>query len=77
GSDEKKRLDHLKQDLILVLTLIIEKIRKFEDLLTSGQAILVDKVGFGFLGEYDSEDEVALVDNDMTRSMAYERVGFG
>ncbi|GJS66422.1 hypothetical protein Tco_0680986 [Tanacetum coccineum] len=49
----------------------------FEDLLTSGQAILVDKVGFGFLGEYDSKDEVALVDNDMARSMAYERVGSG
>nr|GEV52845.1 hypothetical protein [Tanacetum cinerariifolium] len=30
-----------------------------------------------FLGEYNSEDEVASVDNDMARSMAYERVGFG
>ncbi|GJT33491.1 copia protein [Tanacetum coccineum] len=28
-------------------------------------------------GEYDSEDEVASVDNDMARSMASERVGFG
>ncbi|GKB32481.1 hypothetical protein Tco_0871882, partial [Tanacetum coccineum] len=63
-------------------TLIIEKIGKFEDLLTSGQAILVDKAGnplkkIVFPGEYDSEGEVALVDNDMARSMAYERVGFG
>ncbi|GJT40676.1 hypothetical protein Tco_0940541 [Tanacetum coccineum] len=63
-------------------TPIIEKIRKFEDLLTSGQAIFVDKVGnplkkVEFPGEYDSEDEVASVDNDMTRSMASERVGFG
>ncbi|GJW31103.1 retrotransposon protein, putative, ty1-copia subclass, partial [Tanacetum coccineum] len=54
---------------------------KFEDLLTSGQAILVDKAGNPLkkeelLGEYDSEDEVASVDNDMPRSMAYERVGF-
>nr|GEX28616.1 hypothetical protein [Tanacetum cinerariifolium] len=62
-------------------TPIIEKIRKFEDLLTSGQAILVDKAGNAlkkveFLGEYDSEDEVASVDNDMTHSMAYERVCF-
>ncbi|GJZ94541.1 hypothetical protein Tco_0666744 [Tanacetum coccineum] len=29
------------------------------------------------LGEYDSGDEVASVDNDMARSMASERVGFG
>ncbi|GKD57785.1 hypothetical protein Tco_1291172 [Tanacetum coccineum] len=62
-------------------TPIIEKI-KFEDLLTSGQAILVDEASnplkkVEFLGKYDSEDEVASVDNDMARSMAYERVGFG
>ncbi|GJX53116.1 beta-caryophyllene synthase [Tanacetum coccineum] len=43
-------------------TPIIDKIRKFEELLTSGQAILVDKAGnplkkVEFLGEYDSEDE--------------------
>ncbi|GJW77233.1 RNA-directed DNA polymerase, eukaryota, reverse transcriptase zinc-binding domain protein [Tanacetum coccineum] len=63
-------------------TLIIDKIGKFKDLLTSGQAILVDKAGnplkkVEFPGEYDSEDEVASVDNDMARSMASERVGFG
>ncbi|GJX43519.1 hypothetical protein Tco_0260195 [Tanacetum coccineum] len=29
------------------------------------------------LGDYDSEDEVASVDNDLARSMASERVGFG
>ncbi|GJT14892.1 retrotransposon protein, putative, ty1-copia subclass [Tanacetum coccineum] len=63
-------------------TPIIEKIGKFEDSLTSGQAILVDKAGnplkkVEFPSEYDSEDEVASVDNDMARSMAYERVGFG
>nr|GEV62963.1 hypothetical protein [Tanacetum cinerariifolium] len=64
-----------------VTTIIIEKIEKFEDLITSGQAILVDKDDnplkkIEFSSEYDSEDEVASVDNDMTRSMAYER-GFG
>ncbi|GJW13489.1 hypothetical protein Tco_0017622 [Tanacetum coccineum] len=63
-------------------TPIIDKIRKFEDLLTSGQAILVDEAGNSlkkveFSGDYDSEDEVASVDNDMTRSMDSERVGFG
>ncbi|GKE72661.1 hypothetical protein Tco_1534702, partial [Tanacetum coccineum] len=62
-------------------TPIIEKIRKFEELLTSGQAFLVDKdvnplKKVEFLGEDDSEDEVASVANDMARSMAYER-GFG
>nr|GEW21209.1 hypothetical protein [Tanacetum cinerariifolium] len=58
----------------------IDKIDKFEDLLTSGQAILVDKAGnplknVELPGEYDSEDEVASVDNDMARSMASEMVG--
>ncbi|GJT03599.1 putative ribonuclease H-like domain-containing protein [Tanacetum coccineum] len=42
-------------------TPIIDKIKKFGELLTSGQAILVDEA----------------VDNDMARSMALERVGFG
>ncbi|GKA24871.1 hypothetical protein Tco_0710904 [Tanacetum coccineum] len=55
-------------------TPIIDKIEKFEDLLTSGQAILVDKAGnplkkVEFLGEYDSEAEVASVDNDMARDI--------
>ncbi|GJY64280.1 hypothetical protein Tco_0465740 [Tanacetum coccineum] len=61
---------------------IIEKIGKFEDLLISGQAILVDKAGnplkkVEFSGEYESEDEIASVYNDMARSMANEKVGFG
>ncbi|GJS33149.1 RNA-directed DNA polymerase, eukaryota, reverse transcriptase zinc-binding domain protein [Tanacetum coccineum] len=52
---------------------------KFKELLTSGQSILVDEAGnplkkVEFLGDYDTEDEVASVDNDMTRSMASERV---
>ncbi|GJZ73399.1 hypothetical protein Tco_0637545 [Tanacetum coccineum] len=63
-------------------TLIINKIGKFKELLTSGQAILVDEAGnplkkVEFSGDYDSEDEVASVDNDMAHSMALERVGFG
>ncbi|GKC36124.1 hypothetical protein Tco_1048508 [Tanacetum coccineum] len=63
-------------------TLIIDKIKKFEELLTSGQVVLVDEAGnplkkVEFLGDYDSEDEVASVDNDMARSMTSERVGFG
>ncbi|GJW91993.1 putative ribonuclease H-like domain-containing protein [Tanacetum coccineum] len=52
----------------------------FEELLTSGQAILVDEVGnplkkVEFSGDYDSEVEAASVDNDMAHSMASERVG--
>ncbi|GKC71048.1 retrotransposon protein, putative, ty1-copia subclass [Tanacetum coccineum] len=63
-------------------TPIIDKIKKLEYLLTSGQAILVDEAGnplkkVEFSGDCDSEDEVASIDNDMTRSMASERVGFG
>ncbi|GJX99086.1 retrotransposon protein, putative, ty1-copia subclass [Tanacetum coccineum] len=46
------------------------------------QVILMDEAGnplkkVEFPGDYDSEDEVASVDNDMARSMASERVGFG
>ncbi|GKB03645.1 RNA-directed DNA polymerase, eukaryota, reverse transcriptase zinc-binding domain protein [Tanacetum coccineum] len=63
-------------------TPIIDKIEKFEELLTSGQAILVDKAGnplkkVEFPCEYDSEDDVGSVDNDMACSLASERVGFG
>ncbi|GJX96856.1 hypothetical protein Tco_0352654 [Tanacetum coccineum] len=50
--------------------------------MTRKQAILVDETGNPLKnvecpGDYDSEDEVASVDNDMARSMASERVGFG
>nr|GEY07060.1 hypothetical protein [Tanacetum cinerariifolium] len=63
-------------------TTIIGKIEKFKDLLTSRQAIFVDKDGNSlknveFPGEYDSEDEVASVDNNMAHSMVSEMVGFG
>ncbi|GJZ02975.1 hypothetical protein Tco_0520936 [Tanacetum coccineum] len=56
-------------------TPIIDKIRKFEELLTSGKATLVDEAGnplkkVEFLDVYDSENEVASVDNDMARSIA-------
>ncbi|GJS55941.1 hypothetical protein Tco_0629303 [Tanacetum coccineum] len=55
---------------------------KFGELLTSRKATLVDEASnplkkVEFLDDYDSEDEVASVDNDMARSMASERVGFG
>nr|GEW86846.1 transcription factor LHW-like [Tanacetum cinerariifolium] len=48
------------------------------ELLTSGQAILTDKAGnplkkVEILDEYDSEYEVASIDNDMARSMASKR----
>ncbi|GJT61909.1 retrotransposon protein, putative, unclassified, partial [Tanacetum coccineum] len=63
-------------------THVIDKIGKFEDLLIDGPAILVDEAGNPLKkvecsGDYDSEDEVASVDNDMGRSLASERVGFG
>ncbi|GJZ36930.1 hypothetical protein Tco_0583121 [Tanacetum coccineum] len=63
-------------------TPIIDKIRKFKDLLSSGKAILMDNAGnplkkVELLGDYDSKDEVASVDNDRAHSLASERVGFG
>ncbi|GKC27807.1 hypothetical protein Tco_1035101 [Tanacetum coccineum] len=63
-------------------TPINDKIKKFEELLTSRQAILVDEAGNSlkkveFPGDYDSEDGVASNNNDMARSMASERVDFG
>ncbi|GKC77003.1 hypothetical protein Tco_1127777 [Tanacetum coccineum] len=49
----------------------------FEDLLIDGQVIIVDEAGNPLKsvecpGDYDSEDEVASVDNDMARSLASE-----
>ncbi|GJR27448.1 retrotransposon protein, putative, ty1-copia subclass [Tanacetum coccineum] len=75
-------LNSVNNDVDNGTTPIIDKTEKFEELLTSGQPILVDEAGnplkkVEFLGDYDSEDEVASVDNDMAHSMALERVGFG
>ncbi|GKE45948.1 retrotransposon protein, putative, ty1-copia subclass, partial [Tanacetum coccineum] len=69
-------------ELVLGLLLLLIKIEKFEELLTSEKATLVDEAGnplkkVEYLDDYDSEDEVASIDNDMARSMASERVGFG
>ncbi|GJV50046.1 RNA-directed DNA polymerase, eukaryota, reverse transcriptase zinc-binding domain protein, partial [Tanacetum coccineum] len=65
-----------------VLNSVNNDVEKFEELLTSGKATLVDEAGnplkkVEFPDDYDSEDEVASVDNDMARSMASEMVGFG
>nr|GFB60097.1 hypothetical protein [Tanacetum cinerariifolium] len=62
-----------------IYTLIIYKIDKFEDLHIDRQVILVDEAGNTLKkvecpGDYDSEDEVASVNNDMARSLALERV---
>nr|GEY84283.1 hypothetical protein [Tanacetum cinerariifolium] len=63
-------------------TPIIDKIGKFKELLTSGKATLVDEAGNPFKNvefpdDYDSENEVASVDNDMACFISSERVGFG
>nr|GEV27138.1 hypothetical protein [Tanacetum cinerariifolium] len=77
---------HKEYRPLLVLVVIRRRVRnlllrKFVDLVTSGQAIIVDKDGnplkmVEFLGEYDSEDDVASIDNDMAPFMAFKR-GFG
>nr|GEZ73229.1 hypothetical protein [Tanacetum cinerariifolium] len=59
-------------------TPIIDKIKKFKDLLIDRKDILVDEVANPLKkvecpGDYDSEDEVASVDNDMAHSLALER----
>ncbi|GJZ14285.1 retrotransposon protein, putative, ty1-copia subclass [Tanacetum coccineum] len=56
--------------------------RKFENLIIDGQAILVDEASnplkkIEYPSDHDSEDEVASVDNDMARSLASKRTGFG
>nr|GEW43104.1 hypothetical protein [Tanacetum cinerariifolium] len=63
-------------------TLVIDKIKKFKDLITSGKVILVDEAGnplkkVEFPGDYDSQDEVASVENDMACSMTSKRGDFG
>nr|GFA48663.1 hypothetical protein [Tanacetum cinerariifolium] len=72
----------LRSGIITSTTPIMDKIGKFEDLIIDGQATRVDEAGnplktVEYPGDHDSEDEVALVDNDMTRSLASERTGFG
>nr|GEV18255.1 retrovirus-related Pol polyprotein from transposon TNT 1-94 [Tanacetum cinerariifolium] len=62
-------------------TLINDKIEEYQNLIIDGQAILMDDAGnplkkVEYLGDHDSKDKVASVDNDMARSMASERVGF-
>ncbi|GKA90902.1 hypothetical protein Tco_0812772, partial [Tanacetum coccineum] len=63
-------------------TAIVDKIGKIEKIIIDGKVTLVDDEGepvkkVDYPGDHDSEDEVALVDNDMARSMASEKVGFG
>ncbi|GKD39071.1 hypothetical protein Tco_1259278 [Tanacetum coccineum] len=89
GFKPQKEYRLIPKSLLLVLTVIRRKvwnlllstgttpitniIGKFKELLTSGQAILVDEAGnplknVEFPGDYDSEYEVASADNDMARS---------
>ncbi|GJU46036.1 putative reverse transcriptase domain-containing protein [Tanacetum coccineum] len=75
-------LDSYTSDMCLQSWAGQAMLKKFKDLLISRQAILVDEAGNPLKkvecpGDYDSEDEVASVDNDMARSMASEMVGFG
>ncbi|GJV46548.1 putative RNA-directed DNA polymerase [Tanacetum coccineum] len=62
-------------------TLIIENINKMERLIIDGKVILVDDKGkplkqVDSLGDYDSEDEVASVDSDMTNFLASGKVRY-
>ncbi|GJX06133.1 RNA-directed DNA polymerase, eukaryota, reverse transcriptase zinc-binding domain protein [Tanacetum coccineum] len=76
-----KVLNSVDNDVDTSTIPIIDKIKKFKELLTSGQANLVDEAGnplkVEYPDDYDGEDEVASVDNDMARYMASKMVGFG
>ncbi|GJV90430.1 hypothetical protein Tco_1538243 [Tanacetum coccineum] len=63
-------------------TPIVKKIRKIKNLIRDERVNLVDDEGVPvkkveYSSDYDCEDEVASVDNDMARSMASEKVGYG
>ncbi|GKG14143.1 hypothetical protein Tco_0353743, partial [Tanacetum coccineum] len=67
-------------------TPIIDKIDKIENLIIDGKVTLVDDEGkplekVDYSGYYDSEDEVALVDNEMASFLAkkddYGGVSYG
>ncbi|GJX99160.1 hypothetical protein Tco_0356179 [Tanacetum coccineum] len=63
-------------------TPIVEKIDKMETLIIDGKVTLMDDEGkpltkVDYLGDHDSEDKVALVDNDMENFMASKKVGYG
>ncbi|GJV59457.1 putative reverse transcriptase domain-containing protein [Tanacetum coccineum] len=63
-------------------TSIVDKMGKFEKLLIDGKDTLVDDEGkplkkVDYPGDHDIEDEVQSADNDMTRILALEKVGFG
>ncbi|GKA13664.1 retrovirus-related pol polyprotein from transposon TNT 1-94, partial [Tanacetum coccineum] len=75
-------LNSIDNDVDTETTPIIDKIREFEKLLTRGKTTLVDESDnplkkVEYPDDYDSEDKVASVDNDMARFMDSERVGFG
>ncbi|GJS91615.1 retrotransposon protein, putative, ty1-copia subclass [Tanacetum coccineum] len=63
-------------------TPIVDNIGKLEKLIIDGKVTLVDNDGkplkkVDYPGVHDSADEVESVDNDIARSMASKRVGFG
>nr|GEZ04609.1 hypothetical protein [Tanacetum cinerariifolium] len=75
-------LNSVENDGDTSTTPIVDKIRKLEKLIIIEKVTLVDDDGkplkkVDYPGDHDSENEVESVDNDMARSMASEKVGFG
>ncbi|GKE21069.1 putative reverse transcriptase domain-containing protein, partial [Tanacetum coccineum] len=71
----------VKNDVELVTTLVIEKIDKIEKLIIDGKVTLVNNEGkplekVDYSGDYDSEDEVASIDNEMASFLA-NKDGYG
>ncbi|GJW36540.1 beta-caryophyllene synthase, partial [Tanacetum coccineum] len=64
------------------ITSIVEKIDKIKRIIIDGKLTLVDDEGKPLAkvdcsGDHDSEDEVALVDNEMANFLASKKVGYG
>ncbi|GKA49684.1 hypothetical protein Tco_0742757 [Tanacetum coccineum] len=79
--NKKKNVEPAKEVMDLSTTLIVEKIDKIEKLIIEGKVTLVDDEGkplekVASSCEYDSEDEVASVDNDMANFLA-KKDGYG
>ncbi|GJX86600.1 hypothetical protein Tco_0337374, partial [Tanacetum coccineum] len=75
-------LDGCKTLVSTWILLLLKKFRKLENLIIDRKVTLVDDDGkplkkVDYPGDYNSEDEVESVDNDMARSMASESISFG
>ncbi|GJV56653.1 hypothetical protein Tco_1457658 [Tanacetum coccineum] len=82
SSNKKKDAEPTKESSSTNTTPIVEKIDKMERLIIDRTSTLVDDEGIPLKkvdssGDHDSDDEVALVDNNMDNFLASKDVGYG